>query len=96
MQTDMKPIKRSRAGTFAPGGAGDPGRPPRPVERDYIRALSAACPPERWQKIVEQACVLAKGGDAPARAWLSKCLCGDKTVACTLSLTESMLGDTWD
>jgi len=67
--------------------------PYRPVERDYLRILTAACPPERWQTVVEKAVTLAEGGDAQSRAWLSKYLCGDKTAAHTLDWNERMLAD---
>ena len=88
MATDIRPIKRSPRGTFAPGTAGGPGRPPRPVERDYLRALSDACPPERWQRIVEKAVQLAEAGDAQARSWLGKYLCGDASLQASLSAAE--------
>ena len=88
MATDIRPIKRSPRGTFAPGTAGGPGRPPRSVERDYLRALSDACPPERWQRIVEKAVELAEGGDAQARSWLGKYLCGDATLWASLTDAE--------
>ena len=39
-------------GQFA---AGNPGRPPRYVERDYLATLSEAVTPERWRQIVERA-----------------------------------------
>jgi hypothetical protein len=86
--TDMRPIKRTPRGTFAPGTAGGPGRPPRPVEKDYLRTLSDACPPERWQRIVERAVELAEQGDAQARSWLSKYLCGDMSLWGSLTTVE--------
>jgi len=67
---------RGPRGRFAPGNGGGPGRPPRPVELHYLRAISDACPLETWQEIVKRAVDLAKTGDPQARAWLSKYLCG--------------------
>jgi hypothetical protein len=58
------------------------------VERDYLRALADACPPERWGKIVEKAVELAEAGDAQARSWLAKYLCGEKTVSDSLTVGE--------
>lgn len=75
---------RDRRGQFAQGNTGGPGRPPRPVELHYLRAISDACPLETWRDIVTKAVDLAKGGDAQARAWLSKYLCGDSTLKASL------------
>ncbi len=86
--TDIRPFKRTPKGTFAPGTAGGPGRPPRPVEKDYLRALSDACPPDRWRRIVERAVGQAEAGDAQARAWLAKFLCGDITLSASLTNAE--------
>jgi len=75
---------RDRGGRFAQGNAGGPGRPPRPVELHYLRAISDACPLETWQEIVTKAVDLAKEGDPKARAWLGKYLCGDSTLGASV------------
>jgi hypothetical protein len=67
---------RDSGGRFAKGNAGGPGRPPRAVERDYLRTLSDRCPPETWGRIVDKAVEDALKVDAPARAWLAKYLLG--------------------
>lgn len=84
---------RGPRGRFAPGNAGGPGRPPRPVELHYLRAISDACPLDVWRDIVQKAVDLAKTGDAAARAWLSKYLCGDSSLKASLpvpSLSEAI------
>jgi hypothetical protein len=67
---------RDSAGRFAKGNRGGPGRPPRAIERDYLRALSDRCPVETWGRIVDKAVEDALNGDGPARAWLAKYLLG--------------------
>ncbi|MER3406279.1 MAG: hypothetical protein C4289_14875, partial [Chloroflexota bacterium] len=61
---------------------------PRPVVRDYLRVLVDACPPDRWRRIVEKAVALAEQGDAQARAWLARYLCGSGTVSASLTPRE--------
>ncbi len=75
---------RGPRGRFAEGNAGGPGRPPRPVELHYLRAISDACPLETWAEIVAKAVDDAKGGDPQARAWLSKYLCGTCNLVASL------------
>lgn len=67
---------RNTDGTFAPGNPGGPGRPSRATERDYLKAVLAACPPETWAEIVARAVADAKNGDGAARAWLASYLVG--------------------
>lgn len=81
-------VERGTDGKFLPGNPGGPGRPPRLVERDYLLALSDACPLDRWQHIVEKAIRQAEGGDAQARAWLAKYLCAGATLSKKLSDEE--------
>ena len=57
---------------FAEGNAGGPGRPPRRIERDYLRALAGVVDLDAWQEIVQRAVDDARNGDAKARAWLSR------------------------
>lgn len=76
---------RDRAGRFAPGNGGGPGRPRRATERAYLATISAACPPDAWREIVSRAVADAKAGDAKARDWLAAYLVGrPETAAVTL------------
>jgi hypothetical protein len=63
--------------SFAPGNPGGPGRPKRATEVKYLRALVKAVPLKDWREIVKRAVKDAKAGDAKARSWLSKHLCGN-------------------
>jgi hypothetical protein len=67
---------RTSRGQFAPSNPGGPGRPRRATERDYLAALSEACPPGVWREIIERAVIDAKDGDAKAREWLARYLIG--------------------
>jgi len=58
---------RNSRGQFQPGNKGGPGRPPRPVESDYLRALTEAVPLETWQQIINRAVTAALDGDDKAR-----------------------------
>jgi hypothetical protein len=71
---------RTADGRFAPGNSGGPGRPPRQTEREYLRAMMAACTPEDWEEIVERTVQDAKEGDPKAREWLARYLVGMPTV----------------
>src|SRR4051812_18365598 len=84
---------RDRAGRFAEGNPGGPGRPPRAVEIDYLRVLGDVCSLERWRAICERAAADAEGGDARARDWLAGYLLGEAhhvmgTMHSTTRLTE--------
>lgn len=81
-------VKRDERGKFVVGTAPGPGRPPRHVERDYLTVLGAACPLDRWRKIVEAAVERAEAGDPTARQWLSRYLLGDKTLSAALTPAE--------
>ena len=67
-------MRRNSDRTFADGNIGGPGRPPRAVESDYLRALADACPLDVWRGVCERAADDARDGDAQARAWLAKYL----------------------
>lgn len=69
--TTRKAKARTSTGQFAPGNAGGPGRPKRATEIDYLAALSDACPPDVWTRIVRRAVADAEEGDARARDWLA-------------------------
>lgn len=69
-------VDRKPNGRFAQGNAGGPGRPRRPIEQDYLAIISAVCPPETWQTIVERAVADALDGNGWARAWLAGFLIG--------------------
>jgi hypothetical protein len=85
-----EPLKRRDNGQFAPGGPGGPGRPRRGVEADYLRSLSDRVTPDAWAAIVDEAMAQAQPGDAAARNWLSRYLCGGATLAQSLTLAEQM------
>lgn len=67
-------LDRAQNGHFAPGNAGGPGRPRRPVEESYLLAITAACPVETWERICAKAVEDAMSGDPKAREWLSRYL----------------------
>lgn len=67
---------RAKAGHFAPGNPGGPGRPRRAVEREYLRTVTDACPLDTWREIVEAAVTAARAGDAQARSFLAGHLIG--------------------
>ena len=71
-----KPDGKDARGRFAPGHPGGPGRPRRDTEREYLAALSEACPLSTWREVVSAAVEAARGGDAKAREWLSGYLLG--------------------
>lgn len=74
---------RDGRGRFAEGNAGGPGRARRATEREYLAALSEACPPDTWRAIVARAVADAEGGDAKAREWLASYLLGRPEHAAT-------------
>lgn len=65
---------RGTNGQFCTGNPGGPGRPPRQTEEAYLNKIKTACPPERWDSIVNRAVLDAEGGDRFAREWLAKWL----------------------
>jgi hypothetical protein len=65
-------------GRFAVGNSGGPGRPRRPVEREYLRALNEAVSLDDWKDVVRGALTQAKEGDAKAREWLARYLIGER------------------
>lgn len=68
-------------GRFANGNLGGPGRPRRAIERQYLAAISEACPPDAWREVVDRAVADAKQGDHQARAWLGKYVLGEKPIS---------------
>ena len=73
--------RSANRGSFKPGHPGGPGRPRRETERQYLSALTAAVTLTDWRGIVKRAVADAKAGDAQARNWLGKHLCGDNPLA---------------
>ena len=62
----------------------------RPIEREYLAALNAAVPLEKWQGICARAADNAIAGDAKARDWLSKWLLRlEARVLTTLAAEEA-------
>jgi len=84
----MSRIGRDEGGRFANGNPGGPGRPRRATEKDYLRALSDACPIEVWQEIVEKAVEEARAGDQAARMWLGKYLLNNTSLHASVPLSE--------
>jgi hypothetical protein len=72
----MAKAAHDERGRFTAGNPGGPGRPPRPVEREYLRALNEAVSLEDWQAVVRAAVTQAKEGDGKAREWLARYLLG--------------------
>ena len=77
---------RDQRGRFADGNGGGPGRPPRPIERQYIAVISDVVGLDAWRRVVERALRDAENGDATARAWLSKYVTGDPPQATLFGL----------
>jgi hypothetical protein len=50
---------RDAKGRFQRGHKGGPGRPKRATEAEYLDALKASVPLERWQRVIEAAAVAA-------------------------------------
>src|SRR5262245_57364772 len=65
-----------KGGRFVEGNPGGPGRPRRPIEREYLRALNEAVSLEEWAEVVRAAVAQAKKGDSKARDWLTQYLIG--------------------
>lgn len=85
----MKMTERNNNGQFAQGNSGGPGRPRRPIEREYLQSLNAAVPLQVWQAICKRAADDAMAGDAKAREWLAKWLLGmDARPLTTLAAEE--------
>jgi hypothetical protein len=74
----MAKAAHDERGRFTVGNPGGPGRPPRPVEREYLRALNEAVSLDDWEAVVKAAVADAKDGDAKAREWLARYLIGDE------------------
>jgi hypothetical protein len=81
---------RNNGGRFAPGNPGGPGRPKRTTEREYLIALTEACPPEAWQQIISRCVEDAKNGDAKAREWLARYLLGNPEAKAKTLLTVAI------
>jgi hypothetical protein len=73
----MAKAAHDERGRFTVGNPGGPGRPPRAVEREYLRALNEAVSLDDWKEVVQAAVADAKEGDAKAREWLARYLIGD-------------------
>lgn len=84
---------RNTDGTFAPGNSGGPGRPPRATEREYLKAVLDACPPDTWAEIVARAVADAKAGDGQARAWLASYLVGKPSANHTAARPSRMYAE---
>ena len=65
---------RDKAGRFALGNRGGPGRPRREVEAEYLAATLANVNAETWGRIVAKAALDAEAGDDRARSFLARIL----------------------
>ncbi|HUY34349.1 MAG TPA: hypothetical protein VMV69_16505 [Pirellulales bacterium] len=74
MSTQTNGTAHDKAGRFAPGNPGGPGRPRREVEAEYLAATMANVTAEAWGRIVAKAVVDAEAGDRHAREWLARML----------------------
>jgi hypothetical protein len=68
---------RDDRGRFGIGNSASPGRPPRQTEKAYMRILMQTCSLQDWAEISARAIADAKNGDASARLWLSRYVCGN-------------------
>ena len=73
--------ERTPTGTFAAGNKCGKGRPRRKIEVEFLAAIGEGVSLPTWRKIIKQAVTDALAGNAAARAWLSRHLCG---ASCTL------------
>lgn len=71
---------RGAGGKFAAGNPGGPGRPARVIEVDYIRRLSAAVTPDKWQKIIAKVVTLAENGERWAVEFIAARVMGQATL----------------
>lgn len=89
---------RDEQGRFLTGNPGGPGRPKRTTERDYLAVVLSACPPDKWQEIVERAVDDATDGDPQARNWLASYLIGKPSgtapTVTNLAIAQEIGGDT--
>jgi hypothetical protein len=74
----MAKAAHDHRGRFTVGNPGGPGRPRRPVEREYLRALNEAVSLDDWKEVVCAAVAQAKEGDSKARDWLARYLIGEQ------------------
>ena len=83
--------ERNERGQFVAGNGGGPGRPRRPIEREYIAALSDTISLDDWRAIVSKAKTLALAGDSKAREWIAKYLLGETPITITELLARELL-----
>lgn len=71
-------VTRDTKGRWKPGTRtpNPKGRPSKPIEMHYLRAVRDLCTPDDWRRIVQTAVSCAIDGDAKARDWLSRYLVG--------------------
>lgn len=67
---------RDENGRFASGNPGGPGRPPRPIETQYLATIGDRVSLKAWGEVVDRALADAKAGNAAAREWLTRHLIG--------------------
>lgn len=72
----MAAVSRDSNGRFTPGHPGGPGRPPRAIEDEYLRAMASVVDAEAWESIIKKATEQAINGDSKARTFLASYLLG--------------------
>ena len=94
--TTMEAGARNANGRLATGHPGGPGRPKRAVGREYVRAISLACPPEVFYQIVLKQVERAKEGDLKAVEFLTRFLVGAKPESLSSIEAKEFRGKTVD
>jgi hypothetical protein len=91
---DNEELGRNGNGTFGAGNRFGKGRPPRPIERQYLAALSDAVTLDDWQAVCRRALEDAKAGDAKARDWLARYVLGEHPMKLLHLAAAESAGDT--
>lgn len=84
--------ERDKHGRFQKGHTvKSPGRPKRPIETDYLSALTELVTVDYWRAIVRRAIADAMQGDYRAREWLGDYLIGKPPQTINLNAGDTML-----
>jgi hypothetical protein len=65
------------------------GRPKRPTEERYLKAMTQCVTVDDWKKVIHTAVARAKAGDGQARQWLSDYLIGKPTQRVLADVTTA-------
>ena len=69
-------MERDKRGRFVKGNPGEPGRPRREVEEQYLNATLTRAPVDKWPRVIDKALEQAVAGDGEARRWRAEHLIG--------------------